>query len=106
MKDDDGYFDGRMIAIESLWPTKRHWLLGSPYARRTPSPFLDLRTFPGWESLSPLLQENGEIEVEFDTLGRELKIFGVWGEYGMVWFEALKVAVEARGTGEAEEPIL
>lgn len=89
-------YDGRMIAIESLWPTRRHWLLGSPYARKTASPFLELKDFPEWEEVVPLLQENGEVEIKFDTIGRELKILGAWDGFRAYWFDALRAALERR----------
>lgn len=93
-----------VLAIESFRPTKRHWLLGSPYAKRTRSPFLELKDFPDAEEVISLLRENEDIEVEFDTIGREMKIFEVWNEYRGLWFDALKAAVEMREREDAGSP--
>lgn len=89
-------YDGRMLAIERLWPTKESWLIGSPFARRTPSPFSFLKEFPGWESVADKLIECGELEIEMDVLGRELQIFGAWEGAKGLWFEALEAAVTRR----------
>ncbi len=62
------------------------------------SPFIDLNDLPGGADLIPLLQEAGDMEVEFDAIGRRLKQLGLWPEYSDLWTDALGAALKQRQT--------
>jgi hypothetical protein len=69
------------------WPSSRAWLIGCPAARRGPSPFLALKDLPGGKAVLDLLVEGGDLEVEFEVIGRQMWQFNAWDEYKGLWLK-------------------
>lgn len=68
---------------------------------RASSPFIELDCDnPIDAEILALLVEGGEIEIEFDTIGRHLKLLGAdrWLEYRDIWCASLLCALCQRET--------
>jgi hypothetical protein len=75
------------------------WILWYVKSLRASSPFLDLDfDHPIDAKILDLLAEAQDIEIEFETIGRHMKLLGAdrWLEYRSLWRDALLCALEAR----------
>lgn len=93
-------FTGPPLCVESFYPSRAAYLCSEP-GRSTPSPFLDLKDFPDHEAITGLLQEAGELEQEFDVIGRELRLFDAWDQHRDMWYAAFSAALKFREKTEA-----
>lgn len=75
------------------------WVLWYVKSLKASSPFLDLKKVNLIDAkILDLLSEGQEIEIEFETLGRHIKLLGSykWLKYESLWKNALLCALEAR----------
>ena len=86
------------LCLPSVYPSHEAYLRCAPRAR---SPFLDLLDLPGGEALAPRLREGEALELEFDVIGRELRLVNCWKGYEDLWLAALTAAVDQRERQEA-----
>lgn len=84
--------------------SKEAFLCSCRGGRRVQSPFLSLLDFPGGAAVAELLVEGGSVEVEFDVIGRELRLVGMWEEYSALWFDAFAAAIHQRERPAAAGP--
>ena len=75
-------------ALEHLWL--------QTYGKNTRSPYLELSEL-GCSDLVGLLREGGEVEQDFDVIGRRLKQLGMWNDsYKSLWRDAFRSALTNR----------